>query len=285
MAELTQSVVVCNLDGAILLYNSRARAQFRAWSSTPATAGGAELIGLGRSIYAVFDRPLIAHALESVRQRMRDGAASPSAQFVTGTPAGRLLRVQMAPVHDPAARGRRRRRPGRLRPDARRHDPRLRAGGPARSPAARPDRRQPRFARQPAGGGRDARAARPRSADARALPGGRARRGRGDDGAPAGAGRRRADGAEDALADGGHARRRPGRGRRAAHRSPRLGAGECRRGRSDALAEGRQLLAAAGARLPRAAGWSTSMACSRCDCACRPPERGPGSTWCGPARR
>jgi DNA polymerase-3 subunit epsilon len=52
MAELTQSVVVCNLDGAILLYNSRARAQFRAWSSTPATAGGAELIGLGRSIYA-----------------------------------------------------------------------------------------------------------------------------------------------------------------------------------------------------------------------------------------
>jgi DNA polymerase-3 subunit epsilon len=33
----------------------------------------------------------------------------------------------------------------------------------------------------------------------------------------------------------------------AAHRSPRLGAGECRRGRSDALAEGRQLLAAAGA--------------------------------------
>ena len=213
MAELTQSVVVCNLEGAILLYNSRARAQFRAWSSTPGTAGGAELIGLGRSIYAVFDRPLIAHALESVRQRMRDGAASPSAQFVTGTPAGRLLRVQMAPVRDPARRGRRGRRPGRLRPDARRHDPRLRAGGPARPPAARPDRRQPRFARQPAGGGRDARAARPRSADARALPGGRARRGRGDDGAPAGAGRRRADGAENALADGGHARRRPGRGR------------------------------------------------------------------------
>jgi DNA polymerase-3 subunit epsilon len=105
MAELTQSVVVCNLEGAILLYNSRARAQFRAWSSTPVTAGGAELIGLGRSIYAVFDRPLIAHALDNVRQRMRAGAASPSAQFVTGTPAGRLLRVQMAPVQDPAREG------------------------------------------------------------------------------------------------------------------------------------------------------------------------------------
>ncbi|MEP7300950.1 MAG: 3'-5' exonuclease [Caldimonas sp.] len=105
MAELTQSVVVCNLEGAILLYNSRARAQFRTWSSTPGTAGGAELIGLGRSIYAVFDRPLIAHVLDNIRQRIRDGAASPSAQFVTGTPAGRLLRVQMAPVHDPAREG------------------------------------------------------------------------------------------------------------------------------------------------------------------------------------
>jgi DNA polymerase-3 subunit epsilon len=32
MAELTQSVVVCNLDGRVLLYNSRARLQFRALS-------------------------------------------------------------------------------------------------------------------------------------------------------------------------------------------------------------------------------------------------------------
>ena len=105
MAELTQSVVVCNLDGRILLYNSRARAQFRAWSSTPGTAGGAELIGLGRSIYAVFERQLVAHALESIRQRARAGAATPSAQFVTSTPGGQLLRVQMAPVRPPSTPG------------------------------------------------------------------------------------------------------------------------------------------------------------------------------------
>jgi DNA polymerase-3 subunit epsilon len=101
MAELTQSVVVCNLDGRILLYNSRARAQFRAWSSTPETAGGAELIGLGRSIYAVFERQLVGHALESIRQRAQAGASTPSAQFVTSTPGGQLLRVQMAPVRHP----------------------------------------------------------------------------------------------------------------------------------------------------------------------------------------
>ena len=98
MAELTQSVVVCNLDGRILLYNARARTQFRALSSAPALGGGAELIGLGRSIYAVLDRALVAHALESVQQRLQRGAAHPSAQFVTGTRAGQLLRVQMAPV-------------------------------------------------------------------------------------------------------------------------------------------------------------------------------------------
>ncbi len=98
MAELTQSVVVCNLDGRILLYNNRARTQFRALSSAPDLADGAELIGLGRSIYAVFDRALVAHALEGVQQRLQRGAAHPSAQFVTGTRSGQLLRVQMAPV-------------------------------------------------------------------------------------------------------------------------------------------------------------------------------------------
>ncbi len=103
MSELTQSVVVCNLDGRILLYNSRARLQFRALSQSPALADGAELIGLGRSIYAVLDRKLVAHALESVQQRLLRGAANPSAQFVTSTRGGQLLRVQMAPVRSIAA--------------------------------------------------------------------------------------------------------------------------------------------------------------------------------------
>jgi DNA polymerase-3 subunit epsilon len=102
MAELTQSVVVCNLDGRILLYNRRARVQLRALSThrgaTPSAADGAELIGLGRSIYTLLDRALIAHAIESVQQRLARGAAHPSAQFVTATHAGALLRVQLAPV-------------------------------------------------------------------------------------------------------------------------------------------------------------------------------------------
>jgi DNA polymerase-3 subunit epsilon len=98
MAELTQSVVVCNLDGRILLYNSRARQQFRAMSDAPQVAGGGELIGLGRSIYAVFDRNLVAHALETIQHRLRRGGGQAVANFVTTGGAGQLLRVQMAPV-------------------------------------------------------------------------------------------------------------------------------------------------------------------------------------------
>lgn len=100
MAELTQSVIVCNLDGRVLLYNNRARLQVRALSQAPGGLGGAELLGLGRSIYTVLDRALIAHALEELRQRLRKGAAQPSTQFVTATRGGQLLRVQVAPVRE-----------------------------------------------------------------------------------------------------------------------------------------------------------------------------------------
>ena len=107
MAELNQSVVVCNLDGRILLYNRRAQLLFRRLSRAPQGAGGAELIGLGRSIYSVIDRLLIAHALENVERRIARGsdAATASARFVTGTPAGHLLRVSMASVRPAAADG------------------------------------------------------------------------------------------------------------------------------------------------------------------------------------
>lgn len=98
MSELNQSVVVCNLDGRILLYNNRARLQFRALSDAPTAAGGGEIIGLGRSIYAVFERSLIVHALESIQERIRRQSAQPMANFVTTTRAGQLLRVHMAPV-------------------------------------------------------------------------------------------------------------------------------------------------------------------------------------------
>ncbi len=105
MSELNQSVVVCNLDGRILLYNSRARLQFKALSDAPTAAGGGEIIGLGRSIYGVFERSLIVHALESIQEKLLRGEAQPMANFVTTTRAGQLLRAQMAPVLAVAGEG------------------------------------------------------------------------------------------------------------------------------------------------------------------------------------
>jgi DNA polymerase III subunit epsilon len=105
MSELTQSVVVCNLDGRILLYNARARQEFRSLSSAPLVAGGGELIGLGRSIYAILDRNLVGHALETIQYGLRRHAEQPVAQFVTTGGAGQLLRVRMSPVLAVAASG------------------------------------------------------------------------------------------------------------------------------------------------------------------------------------
>jgi DNA polymerase-3 subunit epsilon len=102
MSELSQSVVVCNLDGRILLFNHRARLQFKSMAGAASVAGGVEWVGIGRSIYAVLDRPLLAHALENIRQRMARGASEPSTQFLTSTATGQLLRVHMAPVRSGA---------------------------------------------------------------------------------------------------------------------------------------------------------------------------------------
>ncbi|UUZ71881.1 hypothetical protein LP415_24630 [Polaromonas sp. P1(28)-8] len=50
------------------------------------------------------ERGLITHALESVQHRLRHGSAQPSANFVTTTRTGQLIRVQMAPVFSNAWR-------------------------------------------------------------------------------------------------------------------------------------------------------------------------------------
>jgi DNA polymerase-3 subunit epsilon len=99
MSELAQSVIVCNIEGSILLYNARAMHLLR----QPQRSGGAaakvhSLVGLGRSIFAVFDRNLIIHALDIIHDRLRERAHAPVANFVATTPAGQLVRVQMAPV-------------------------------------------------------------------------------------------------------------------------------------------------------------------------------------------
>ncbi|WP_420474295.1 exonuclease domain-containing protein [Noviherbaspirillum sp. ST9] len=97
MSELSQSVIVCNGDGRILLYNNRARMMFQAPEGGADSAGNSP-VGLGRSIFAVLERSLITHGIDRIHQRLDAGDAQPIANFVTSAQNAQLIRAQMAPV-------------------------------------------------------------------------------------------------------------------------------------------------------------------------------------------
>jgi DNA polymerase III subunit epsilon len=92
MSELTHAVLVCNTEGRILLYNRAAKELLGRDGATPG------LVGLGRSLFAILDRGLVAHALERIGSE--NGATA--VHLTASTSGGRLLRVGMAPVRDRA---------------------------------------------------------------------------------------------------------------------------------------------------------------------------------------
>ncbi|HJV75188.1 MAG TPA: exonuclease domain-containing protein [Noviherbaspirillum sp.] len=99
MSELAQSVLVCNIEGQILLYNTRARQLLEAGQSSAAA------VGLGRSLFGVLERGLIVHALEQIQYQLQQPGETPThpvAGFVTTLGTGKIVRAQMAPVLDSA---------------------------------------------------------------------------------------------------------------------------------------------------------------------------------------
>lgn len=94
MADLMLGVLVCNLEGRILLYNTRAAQLLDSGTS----------MGLGRSVFGVVERGLIVHALEQVQHQLRegdgDGDGHPVSAFVATQAEGKVMRIQMAPVLD-----------------------------------------------------------------------------------------------------------------------------------------------------------------------------------------
>lgn len=101
MSELVNSVLVCNAEGRILLYNPRAAQLLEEATPDAAAASGAPL-GLGRSIFGILERSQVVHALDRISQRLEQGVDRPVVHFVTAR-GDQLLRVRMAPVPD--ARG------------------------------------------------------------------------------------------------------------------------------------------------------------------------------------
>ena len=93
MSELAQSVLVCNGEGRVLLYNAQAARLL----ALDGAASGASPVGLGRSIFGILDRAAVVHALEQLSHRVEQQLPQPVAHFVT-LRDGHLLRAQMAPV-------------------------------------------------------------------------------------------------------------------------------------------------------------------------------------------
>jgi DNA polymerase-3 subunit epsilon len=97
MSELTEGVLVCNIEGRILLYNERARRLL-----APKAAARAQYapLGLGRSVFALLDRDQVAHALDKVQQRLGQGEERPVTRFVTSVAHGASIRVTVTPFFD-----------------------------------------------------------------------------------------------------------------------------------------------------------------------------------------
>jgi len=108
MAELPEGVLICNTEGRILLFNTRARQLLTGTPGPPANDSNgrpppsepARYIGLGRSVYAIIDQNLIAHALEQISVKLQENASKVVSYFVVKGKDDRMLRVEVVPVLD-----------------------------------------------------------------------------------------------------------------------------------------------------------------------------------------
>ncbi|MBK8177109.1 MAG: DNA polymerase III subunit epsilon [Rhodospirillales bacterium] len=96
MSKLTQGVLVCNLEGRILLYNRQAQRLLER------SAGQSEghWIGLGRTVYGAIDENVIRHSLENIRHRLDGGETNLMVPFVAPRPGGQMLSAQFIPIVD-----------------------------------------------------------------------------------------------------------------------------------------------------------------------------------------
>ena len=102
VAELPEGVLICNADGRILLYNNRAK-QLLAGASKgdPAHSGSHEskhYIGLGRSIFGIIDKNLLAHVQDEIIEKLKSDDPQATSYFVVTTADDRLLRAEAVPV-------------------------------------------------------------------------------------------------------------------------------------------------------------------------------------------
>jgi DNA polymerase-3 subunit epsilon len=97
MSELPEGVIVCNPDGQILLYNNRVKLLLSGLDDRNHEKS-LRFIGLGRSIFEVFDENLIRHAIDQITDKLEHNQPDVVSYFVTPGAENTLLRVEAVPV-------------------------------------------------------------------------------------------------------------------------------------------------------------------------------------------
>jgi DNA polymerase III subunit epsilon len=102
VAELPEGVLICNAEGRILLYNNRARQLLAGESNEESAHSGSHdserYIGLGRSIFGIIDKNLLAHILDQITEKLQLKDPQATSYFVVTGADDRLLRVEAVPV-------------------------------------------------------------------------------------------------------------------------------------------------------------------------------------------
>jgi DNA polymerase-3 subunit epsilon len=91
ISGLADGIVVCNIDGQIILYNKSAKSIFSGDSDSSA-------IGLGRSLFGLINKDLIVHSLEDINHRLDNDSPSVISKVVIRTEAKKLLRTHIVPI-------------------------------------------------------------------------------------------------------------------------------------------------------------------------------------------
>jgi DNA polymerase-3 subunit epsilon len=87
LRDISEGVIVCNVEHCVLLFNNAARA----------APDATDLLGLGRGIGALFDPAPLTAAFE----KLRGGAAAPAPVALRPVAGGGALEARMAPIVEP----------------------------------------------------------------------------------------------------------------------------------------------------------------------------------------
>ena len=96
MSQIPSGVLVCNLDGRVLLYNRQAL-EVTSFDGANGKESSSP-IGLGRSIFNVLDRKPIVQSLNYLQNSINKGNESPVFEFITSRYGRQFLKINMAPV-------------------------------------------------------------------------------------------------------------------------------------------------------------------------------------------